>query len=158
MEEPSMFSRDAPLSGERDNKFVTMNNSFGGIIPAVGFGNFGLQGNQREPLTLFVPLNSLQKKLFRSLDEISGTTKFANFLLMGAPNEAEVDLELAKKALDKSWTLEDAGIEIKELRNSNEWSVRTRQVFLSDSLAKQASRVSREICWRSNLFSKCNRK
>ena len=69
-------------------------------------------------------------------------TQFANFLLMGVPNEAEVDLELAKKALDKSWTLEDAGIEIKELRNSNEWSVRTRQVFLSDSLAKQASRVS----------------
>ena len=144
MEEPSMFSRDAPLSGERDNKFVTMNNSFGAIIPAMGFGNFGLQGNQREPLTLFVPLNSLQKKLFRSLDEISGTTKFANFLLMGAPNEAEVDLELAKKALDKCWTLEDAGIEIKELRNSNEWSIRTRQVFLSDSLAKQAIRVSRK--------------
>ena len=142
MEEPSMFSRDAPLSGERDNKFVTINNSFGGIIPAVGFGNFGLQGNQREPLTIFVPLNSLQKKLFRSLDEISGRTQFANFLLLGVPNEAEVDLELAKKALDKSWTLEDAGIEIKELRNSNEWSVRTRQVFLSDSLAKQASRVS----------------
>jgi len=142
MEEPSMFSRDAPLSGERDNKFVTMNNSFGGIIPAVGFGNFGLQGNQREPLTLFVPLNSLQKKLFRSLDEISGNTQFANFLLIGVPNEAEVDLELAKKAMDKSWTLEDAGIEIKELRNSNEWSIRTRQVFLSDSLAKQASQVS----------------
>ena len=142
MEEPSMFSRDAPLSGERDNKFVTINNTFGGIIPAVGFGNFGLQGNQREPLTIFVPLNSLQKKLFRSLDEISGRTQFANFLLLGVPNEAEVDLELAKKALDKSWTLEDAGIEIKELRNSNEWSVRTRQVFLSDSLAKQTSRVS----------------
>jgi ABC-type antimicrobial peptide transport system permease subunit len=142
MEEPSMFSRDAPLSGERDNKFITMNNPFGGILPAEGFGNFGLQGNQREPLTLFVPLNSLQKKLFRSFDEISGNTKFANFLLIGAPNETEVDLELAKRAMDKSWTLEDAGIEIKELRNSNEWSVRTRQVFLSDSLAKQASRVS----------------
>jgi hypothetical protein len=119
-----------------------MNNSFGGIIPAVGFGSFGLQGNQREPLTLFVPLNSLQKKLFRSLDEISGNTKYANFLLMGGANEGKVDIELARKAMDKSWTLEDAGIEIKELRNSNEWSVRTRQVFLSDSLARHASRVS----------------
>jgi hypothetical protein len=61
---------------------------------------------------------------------------------MGAPNEAEVDLEVAKKAMDKCWTLEDAGIEIKDLRNSNEWSIRTRQVFLSDSLAKKARRVS----------------
>lgn len=142
MEEPSMFSRDAPLSGERDNKFVTINSSFGGIVPAEGFGNFGLQGNQREPLTLFVPLNSLQKKLFRSFDEISGNTKFANFLLLGALSDYKIDLKLAKKSMDQSWTLEDAGIEIKELRNSNVWSVRTRQVFLSDNLAKQASRLS----------------
>ena len=61
---------------------------------------------------------------------------------MGALNEAEVDLEIAKKVMDKCWTLEDAGIEIKDLRNSNEWSIRTRQVFLSDSLAKKARRVS----------------
>ena len=66
MEEPSLFSRDAPLSGERDNKFVTMNEEFGGVVPADGFGNFGLQGNQREPLTIFVSLQALQKKLFRS--------------------------------------------------------------------------------------------
>lgn len=142
MEEPSMFSRDAPLSGERDNKFVTMNNAFGGILPAEGFGNFGLQGNQQEPLTLFVPLNSLQKKLFRSMDDISGSTKFANFLLIGDPGKSKIDLALAKNALDLCWTLDDAGIEIKELHTSNEWSVRTRQVFLSDSLARQASRVS----------------
>ena len=142
MEEPSMFSRDAPLSGERDNKFITMSNPLSGVLSAEGFGNFGLQGNQREPLTLFVPLNSLQKKLFRSLEEISGSIQFANFLLMGVPNEVEVDLKLAKKAMNQSWSLEDAGIEIKELSNSNEWSVRTRQVFLSDSLAKQAGLVS----------------
>ena len=67
MEEPSLFSRDAPLSGERDNKFVTMNQEFGGIVTADGFGNFGLQGNQQEPLTIFVSLDALQKKLFRSL-------------------------------------------------------------------------------------------
>ena len=83
MEEPSLFSRDAPLSGERDNKFVTMNEEMGGVLPAEGFGHFGLQGNQREPLTVFVSLEALQKKLFRSFDQVSGTRKFANFLLMG---------------------------------------------------------------------------
>jgi putative ABC transport system permease protein len=144
MEEPSMFSRDAPMSGERDNKFVTMNNPLGGILQAEGFGNFGLQGNQLAPLSIFVPLGSLQKKLFRSLDEVSGSTKFANFLLIGDPGEAKVELKLAKQAIDKSWTLEDAGIEIKELLNSNQWSVRARQVFLSDGLVKQASRVKKD--------------
>ncbi len=32
MEEPSLFSRDAPLSGERDNKFVTMNEELGELF------------------------------------------------------------------------------------------------------------------------------
>ncbi|MFL2937740.1 MAG: ATP-binding cassette domain-containing protein [Opitutales bacterium] len=138
MEEPSLFSRDAPLSGERDSKFVSMNKEFGGIIPPEGFGNFGLLGNQREPLTLFVSLSELQKKLFRSLDEATQSTNFANFLLLGIPGDKEIDLEKAKIAMDSCWTLEDAGIEIKKLRESDEWSVRTRQVFLSDSLVDKA--------------------
>ena len=144
MEEPSLFSRDAPLSGERDNKFVTMNEEFGGIVPADGFGNFGLQGNQREPLTLFVSLQALQKKLFRSLDEISGSTKFANFLLMGRNEEGEIELVSAEKAMDESWKLGDAGIEIKDLNASNEWSIRTRQVFLSDGLVEKGRGVDKQ--------------
>ena len=43
MEEPSLFSRDAPLSGERDNKFISMNQELGEIIAADGFGSFGLK-------------------------------------------------------------------------------------------------------------------
>ena len=97
MEEPSLFSKDAPLSGERDNKFVTLNEEFGGVVTADGFGNFGLQGNQREPLTIFVSLQALQKKLFRSLDEVSGSTKFANFLLLGKSEEGEINLFSAQK-------------------------------------------------------------
>ena len=138
MEEPSLFSRDAPLSGERDNKFVTMNNELGGVIPAEGFGHFGLQGNQREPLTVFVSLDALQNKLFRSFDETSDNKQFANFLLMGKSGDGEIDLLEAQKAMNGSWTLADAGIEIKNLQNTNEWSIRTRQVFLSDGLVEKA--------------------
>ena len=142
MEEPSLFSRDAPLSGERDNKFVTMNEEMGGVLPAEGFGHFGLQGNQREPLTVFVSLEALQKKLFRSFDQVSGTRKFANFLLMGEIGDGEIDMLMAGKALNSSWTLADAGIEIKDLKSTNEWSVRTRQVFLSDGLVEKAKTLT----------------
>ena len=144
MEEPSLFSRDAPLSGERDNKFVTMNEEFGGVIPSDGFGHFGLQGNQNEPLTVFVSLQSLQKKLFRSIDEVSGSTTFANFLLMGVSGKGEIALAGAKEAMDESWKLADAGIEIKNLKDSNKWSIRTRQVFLSDGLTNKARALSSE--------------
>ena len=142
MEEPSLFSRDAPLSGERDNKFVTMNEELGGVVSPDGFGNFGLQGNQREPLTVFVSLEALQKKLFRSLDEDSGKIKYANFLLMGGSEENEIKLITARKAMDEAWKLEDAGIEIKDLVDSNQWSIRTRQVFLSDSLVRKSNTLS----------------
>ena len=144
MEEPSLFSRDAPLSGERDNKFISMNQELGEIIAADGFGSFGLQGNQNEPLTVFVSLQALQKKLFRSLDEVSGNVRFANFLLIGGSDQSEVDIILAKEVMDKCWSLSDAGIEIKELPARAEWSIRTRQVFLSDRLVSQAKRVSKK--------------
>ena len=158
MEEPSLFSRDAPLSGERDNKFVTMNEEFGGVVPADGFGNFGLQGNQREPLTIFVSLQALQKKLFRSLDEVSGSTKFANFLLMGRDAAGEIDIVSVKKAMDESWKLADAGIEIKDLNNSKEWSIRTRQVFLSEGLVAKGrgldSKASGVLTYLVNAIEK----
>ena len=144
MEEPSLFSRDAPLSGERDNKFISMNQELGEIIAADGFGSFGLQGNQNEPLTVFVSLQALQKKLFRSLDEVSGNVRFANFLLIGGTDQSEGDIILAKEVMNKCWSLSDAGIEIKELPTMAEWSIRTRQVFLSDRLVSQAKRVSKK--------------
>ena len=134
VEEPGLFSRDAPLSGERDDKFVSFNEKLLGEVPPEGFGSFGLQGNQREPLTLFVPMRILQKKMFRSFDEETGSTEFANFILLGNPEGDRIELPRARKALNEKWTLEDAGISFKKLKHSTYWSVRTRQVFLSDAL------------------------
>lgn len=138
IEEPSLFSRDAPLSGERDNKFVSFNGKFGGSIHADGYGHFGLQGNQREPLTLFVPLKTLQKRMFRSFDEENGNTLFSNFLLLGKTGESHIDEELARKALEQTWSLADAGITIKSMRNKEDFSIRSRQVFLNQSIEKAA--------------------
>ena len=142
VEEPGLFSRDAPLSGERDNKFVSFNKKLGGSVGTEGFGRFGLQGNQREPLTLFVSLETLQKRLFRNFDEKTAKTTFANFLFLGSPGKNHVSLEKAEAALNESWTLGDAGISVKELREGSEWSIRSRQVFLSDSLRLAGERVS----------------
>ncbi len=141
VEEPGLFSRDAPLSGERDNKFVSFNEILGGEVQPEGFGSFGLQGNQREPLTLFVPIKLLQKKMFRSFDEEGGSTRFANFLLLGEPRGKGVDLDVARQALDEKWNLEDAGISIKKLRDFPYWSVRTRQVFLPNALEKAVRKI-----------------
>ena len=141
IEEPSLFSRDAPLSGERDNKFVSFNGKLTGPVSADGFGHFGIQGNQREPLTLFVPIKTLQKRMFRSFDEEGGKTSFTNFLLLGRLENGAVDEKSARIALEKSWTLADAGITIKSLRDTNASSVRARQVFLNPSLENAARSI-----------------
>ena len=138
IEEPSLFSRDAPLSGERDNKFVSFNGKLGGSVNADGYGHFGLQGNQKEPLTLFVPLKTLQKRMFRSFDEESGDTHFSNFLLLGKTGEGHIDEEQARKALGQSWSLTDAGITVKSMRDQANFSIRTRQVFLNQSIEEAA--------------------
>ncbi len=143
VEEPSLFSRDAPLSGERDNKFVAYNEELGGVLGAESFGRFGLQGNQREPLTIFVSLQTLQKRMFRSFDEGTGQTQFANFLLLGRPGDGAIALADAEKTLNTAWTLSDAGISIKELRNEPSWSVRSRQVFLSQSLQQASEKTAK---------------
>ncbi|MFP6899786.1 MAG: hypothetical protein VCA36_02515, partial [Opitutales bacterium] len=144
VEEPSLFSRDAPLSGERDNKFVSFNKKLGDSVSSEGFGRFGLQGNQREPLTLFVPLKLLQNRMFRNFDGIAGKTTFANFLLLGNPGGESVSSEKAETAMNKAWTLSDAGISVKELRDEASWSVRSRQVFLSDSLNRAGKSITPE--------------
>ena len=141
IEEPSLFSRDAPLSGERDNKFVSFNGKLTGPVSADGFGHFGIQGNQREPLTLFVPIKTLQKRMFRSFDEGGGKTSFTNFLLLGRLENGAVDEKSARIALEKSWTLADAGITLKSLRDTNASSVRARQVFLNPSLENAARSI-----------------
>ena len=142
VEEPGLFSRDAPLSGERDNKFVSFNETLNGFVTAEGFGRFGLQGNQREPLTLFVSLKTLQKRMFRNFDEEAGKTTFANFLLLGSPGGEGVVLEKAEAALNETWTLADAGLFVKDLRDSPEWSVRARQVFLNDPVREAARKLA----------------
>ncbi len=142
LEEPSLFSRDAPLSGERDNKFVAYNEELGGVLGVESFGRFGLQGNQREPLTIFVSLERLQKRMFRSFDEATGQTKFANFLLLGRPDDGAIALSDSEEALNAAWTLSDAGISIKELRDEPTWAVRSRQVFLSQSLQQAAEKTT----------------
>ena len=144
VEEPGLFSRDAPLSGERDNKFVSLSNKLAGSVSSDGFGRFGLQGNQREPLTLFVPLKVLQKRMFRNFDEVAGKWAFANFLLLGDPKGETVAAKKAETALNNAWTLTDAGVSVKELRDQPAWSVRSRQVFLSDSLRRAGQKSSPE--------------
>ena len=77
---------------------------------------------------------------------------------MGRDSAGEIEIMSAKKAMDESWKLADAGIEIKNLNNSNEWSIRTRQVFLSEGLVAKGreldSKASGVLTYLVNAIEK----
>ena len=145
LEAPSILPRDDVLSGKsNDDDIVNFyTGSLKRILGPEAFGRFGLQGNQREPPTIFVPLKArskkgrlegLQGKMFQFLKEETGEVEFANLLLIGRPSGETLPLKATEEALGKAWTLADAGISVEQLKTH--WSVRSRQVFLGDSLRR----------------------
>ena len=138
VEEPSLFSRDAPLSGERDARFVSWNRPFGGVLNSSQLGKFSLRASMEPVRTLFAPLSLLQEDMFVNFDPVEERTDFANLLLV-LTNESENILE---ENMERVWTLSDAGLEIKKLQSDDTWSLRTRSVFLSDSIVNRAEEIN----------------
>ena len=64
VEEPSYLSRDAPLSGRADTS-TAFRVHLRAIAGEAQFGRFSLQPSQIPPMTLFMPLQALQKHLER---------------------------------------------------------------------------------------------
>ncbi|MDG1173259.1 MAG: ABC transporter permease, partial [Opitutales bacterium] len=138
VEEPSLFSRDAPLSGERDARFVSWNRPFGGVLNSSQLGKFSLRANMEPIRTVFAPLSLLQEDMFVNFDPVGERTDFANLLLV-LTNEPENILE---ENMERVWTLSDAGLDIKKLQSNEAWSLRTRSVFLSDSIVDKAMEIN----------------
>ncbi len=145
IEMPSLLPRDDVLSGKSNDDDIvdTYAKPLARIVGPEAFGRFGLQGNQREPPTIFVPLKvssknerseGLQSQMFKFLEEETGEVEYANLLLMGRPGDEKLSFKQAESALEKAWTLADAGISVEQLEAH--WSIRSQQVFLGDSLRR----------------------
>lgn len=137
VEEPSLFSRDAPLSGERDARFVSWNRPYHGELKASLLGKFSIRSNMDAVRTVFVPLSMLQQDMFAAFDPAGHRADFANLLLVST-QAPRTELE---RAAEEAWSLSDAGLELKKLRFEDHWSLRTRSVFLPDSIVDRASKI-----------------
>ena len=141
VEEPSLFSRDAPLSGERDARFVSWNDFYRGVLKSSYLGNFSIRANMDPVRTVFVPLTVLQEKMFINFDPENDRTDYANILLTSSKLPVS---DLEQKIRD-AWTLSDAGLYIKKLSAVESWSLRTRSVFLPDSIVEVAKKVNQNL-------------
>ena len=72
-------------------------------------------------------------------------TGFANLMLFGKPDKERVDLSMAQKALASTWSLYDVGLSIEPLRGTSDWSVRSRQVFLTDEMQKAVRKIKPKL-------------
>ena len=123
VEEPSHLSRDAPLSGPADTS-IAFRIRLGAIAGEAQFGRFSLQPSQIPPMTLFMPLQALQKHLERP-------ARINTLLVAGDGTPQRVDA-----ALRKHWKLVDADLELREIPGRLE--LRTNRVFLQPHIAETA--------------------
>ncbi len=126
VEQPSLISRDAPLSGRSDLS-VAIRGRVRAIAGDADFGRFGLEANQVPPFSVFMPLAALQAQLKHPGQ--------ANLLLTSAGTNANA-------ALRARWTLADAGLELREVPGGAQIELRTDRVFLEPSIATAALAVS----------------
>ena len=126
VEQPSLISRDAPLSGRSDLS-VAIRGHVRAIAGDENFGRFGLEANQVPPLSVFAPLAALQAQLKHPGQ--------ANLLLTSAGTNANA-------ALRARWTLADAGLELREVRGGAQIELRTDRIFLEPNVAAAALAVS----------------
>ena len=142
VEEPSLFSRDAPLSGERDSRFISWNRPLLGAIEPSALGSFSLRASMSEARTLFVPLSMLQEDMFVSFDPEKGRSDFCNLILADAEAGSISQVE---EAIRNCWTLGDAGLSLKKLTQPNLWNLRSRSVFLADPLVESAKKLDENL-------------
>ncbi len=129
IEKPSLMPRDVPLTPDSG-----LSVAFRLVVKAVAgqsdFGRFSLQANQVTPLNVFLPLQWLQEKLDRSAQ--------ANTLLIAADEEDSLTIEKANKALEICWKLADADIELRRLKHKDMFEMRSRRVFIDESITAAA--------------------
>jgi len=129
IEKPSVMSRDLPVSPDSDLS-VAFRLEVTAVANETQFGRFSLRANQVAPLNAFVPLGWIQEKL--------GRDKQANVLLVAGDPEGNVSSDNANKAIKKRWRLADAGLKLRRLDKQDTVEVRSRRIFIDESLSEAA--------------------
>ncbi len=131
IEKPGLMSRDMALTPDSDLT-IAFRLKVKAVAGQSQFGRFNLQANQVAPFNVFVPLQWLQEKL-----DCGGQ---CNLLLAAGDekNSIATERERANKAIEKCWRLADAGLELRELTDQGVLEIRSRRIFIDESVSKAA--------------------
>ncbi len=131
IEKPGLLSRDAPLSGSKDN-MIGIRVTVAAVMSDDQFGRFGLEANQIAPFSLFAPISWIQEQIEQP-DRV-------NLLLMKR-DSGEVETLSASQvseAIAPLMGLEDYGLSLVDIPLAGATELRSERVFLDEAVVAAA--------------------
>jgi len=129
VEKKSFIPADTSLAQENGTSAAALRVRVHEIVPDSQLGNFSLDASQIPPMNVFVPRSELSAKI--------GMPNRANILLAAGtiPKPRLYDInQILKRAL----TLDDMGLELKDLSEFKAIELKSREIFLSIELSGKA--------------------
>ncbi|HQG48674.1 MAG TPA: hypothetical protein PK373_06255, partial [Sedimentisphaerales bacterium] len=131
IEKTTTMPRDVPLVSD-DDRTIGFRLKVHAVADELAFARFDLAANQAAPLNVFVPLDWLAERI-----EQPGR---ANMLLV-AGLASDVLPEELNAAVRRIWRPTDAGVELIRRETQNALELRSRRVFIEDSLSEEAMKA-----------------
>ncbi len=129
---PSLLSGEAPLSVVDDDSVAALLR-VKAVISESDFGHFSLKANQIAPYNAFVSLTTLAAKV-----EQPGC---ANMILLSNNTKGSLTTDEAAAAIKRHWQLADAALELRELQQQNQLELRSRRIFIEDTILETTSKA-----------------
>jgi ABC-type lipoprotein release transport system permease subunit len=123
VQKPLQLPANIPLAN-RESLYVSRRVKVETIIDDFEGGRFALNPQQVAPGSIFMPLDMLA--------DLLGQETSANLLLLNESKGADVFMA----QLQKSWTLEDIGLDIGYVQRSDEWELRSKRFFIDSSVSQ----------------------
>jgi len=127
IEKPGLLSRDAPLSGSKDN-VVGTRVTVSAVVSDEQFGRFGLEASQIAPFTVFASIEWIQEQI--------EYPERANLVLLKS-DEAEsntLDSKAVMSRVEPLMTLSDYGLSLVEVPLADAIEIRSERVFLDEAM------------------------
>jgi putative ABC transport system permease protein len=129
IEQPEYMPGDTPFSS-RQNATVALHLTVKAVAGDERLGRFSLANNQVSPLSVFLPLETLQSKLKMKAR--------ANLLLVSERKLLPLKIEELDRAIKARITLSDFGAELKEQRDNTYFDLVSRRIFIEPALERAA--------------------
>ena len=133
VEKPGALSRDAPLSGSKED-LVTLRDEVKAIVAADNGGDFSLRAEQLPPLNVFVPLAQLQE-LVEEQDRVN--------LMLGTMSDA-AGMDSMQVELQENWRLADAEVALEPVEDSKTWNLTSSRIFVDPAIEKATMDVVKD--------------